>query len=162
MQDDPLSQLRDIHLPTEPSWWPPAPGWWIAALLAVAATIFLILKLRNRWRAGRPRRLALAELALAKQAQAQGAISTTEYLHQCNALIKRLWVRSLGHAEGASLTGTAWLQYLDAVHGSDAFTNGAGQVLGEARFAAESPDLKPEFHELVKRLLEREPVEQSS
>jgi hypothetical protein len=28
------AQLRDIHLPPDPSWWPPAPGWWMLAALA--------------------------------------------------------------------------------------------------------------------------------
>src|SRR5262249_2452544 len=34
---NPEVQLRDIHLPPEPSWWPPAPGWWIVAALVVVA-----------------------------------------------------------------------------------------------------------------------------
>ena len=29
-------QLRDIHLPESSLWWPPAPGWWILALLLIA------------------------------------------------------------------------------------------------------------------------------
>ena len=42
---DPLSELRDIHLPDPVSWWPPAPGWWIAVgigfgLLAAAGIGF--------------------------------------------------------------------------------------------------------------------------
>jgi hypothetical protein len=28
-------QLRDIHLPAEPAWWPPAPGWWALAVIAL-------------------------------------------------------------------------------------------------------------------------------
>ncbi|HET9483332.1 MAG TPA: DUF4381 domain-containing protein, partial [Xanthomonadales bacterium] len=40
-------QLRDIHLPAEPSWWPPAPGWWLLAILVIAALVFLV---RFAWR----------------------------------------------------------------------------------------------------------------
>ena len=38
---NPELQLRDIHLPPEPSWWPPAPGWWLLAAILVAAIVVL-------------------------------------------------------------------------------------------------------------------------
>ena len=40
--------LRDIHLPGDPSWWPPAPGWWMLALLLVAAHLVLVRR-RERY-----------------------------------------------------------------------------------------------------------------
>ena len=36
MNADPLDALKDIYLPVEPHWWPPAPGWWITAALILA------------------------------------------------------------------------------------------------------------------------------
>ena len=29
--------LRDLHLPDAIGWWPPAPGWWVLFVLALAA-----------------------------------------------------------------------------------------------------------------------------
>jgi len=35
----PGPELRDIHLPPEPSWWPPAPGWWVLGCLLLAVLL---------------------------------------------------------------------------------------------------------------------------
>ena len=54
--------LRDIHLPADPSWWPPAPGWWLLgamALLAIAGIVWFWLRRR---RVRRRERRALDEL----------------------------------------------------------------------------------------------------
>ncbi|HAU18090.1 MAG TPA: DUF4381 domain-containing protein, partial [Marinobacter adhaerens] len=39
---DPLSQLRDIHLPETGGLWPPAPGWWVLAILLIAVLAALV------------------------------------------------------------------------------------------------------------------------
>ena len=48
--------LRDLHLPGEPSWFPPAPGWWLLAVLLIIAAIVLLRywqrRRRRRWVAG--------------------------------------------------------------------------------------------------------------
>ena len=44
-------ELRDIHLPTEISWWPLAPGWWIVIgliLLGIVISIFLYRRQQAR------------------------------------------------------------------------------------------------------------------
>ena len=46
--------LRDIHEPLAPSWWPPAPGWWLVALVLLAAVAW------GGWRRWRRRRRHLA------------------------------------------------------------------------------------------------------
>ncbi|MBL4782619.1 MAG: DUF4381 domain-containing protein [Porticoccaceae bacterium] len=45
-----LEQLRDIHLPQAVHWWPPAPGWWLVALLSLALITWLYRYLRTRYR----------------------------------------------------------------------------------------------------------------
>jgi len=39
---NPLDMLRDIHLPGEVSAWPPAPGWWILAILSIAFILWIV------------------------------------------------------------------------------------------------------------------------
>ena len=48
MNPDPLAQLRDIHLPEPIGWWPPAPGWWLLALVFLSALIYVALWWRQR------------------------------------------------------------------------------------------------------------------
>ena len=64
MQIDPLSQLRDIHLPPPISWWPFAPGWWILIFAVTFASIWLTKTLLQRYRSNLYRRQALKNLSL--------------------------------------------------------------------------------------------------
>jgi hypothetical protein len=121
---NPELELRDIHLPPEPSWWPPAPGWWLLALLLVALGLLAGRLLLRRWRARR-RRLALqAEfdrvLAVAEPAARLAAISQ---------LLRR--AARVRDPASATLVGSAWLEFLDQACDPAAafFAQGAGRVL---------------------------------
>lgn len=132
--DDPLQQLRDIHLPADPSWWPPAPGWWLLALLALAALTGALWWLLQAWRLRRPRRLARQLLKALEERHGLGELSDAAYVHEVNEVLKRLLVRGLRRPGVAALQGEGWLRWLDAEARSRDFTTGPGRVLGEARF----------------------------
>ncbi len=103
---DPLAQLRDIHLPPPVTWWPPAPGWWLLALLAIALLLFAILRWR-RWR----RRSAYRRAALDELRRIDGGDASA-----INALLKRTALAA-GRHDAAALSGEAWLQFLEQTRG---------------------------------------------
>lgn len=118
---DPLAGLRDIHLPGMIEPWPPAPGWWLLALLAALAVIALCVWLLGRWRANRYRREALAELAsLLNDWQEHG--DNLAYLAALQRLLKRVALSSFPRENVASLTGEAWVQFLDQSTASHDFS----------------------------------------
>ena len=59
---DPLSQLKDIHLPEPIGFWPPAPGWWLLFFLLCLAIYFGGKALYAAWRKRRACSFALREL----------------------------------------------------------------------------------------------------
>jgi hypothetical protein len=110
---DPLAQLRDIHLPDPVSWWPPAPGWWLLAILVIGAIVAAV-----RWGMRRHRALAYRRQALLELEQAFRLRETDgdelAFLRTANAILKRAALQSFPRAELASLHGEAWAGFLDS------------------------------------------------
>lgn len=57
-----LATLHDIVEPAAISFWPPAPGWWLVALLALLVAVRLAQHGWTRWQRDRYRRAALRRL----------------------------------------------------------------------------------------------------
>ena len=151
-----LNQLRDIHLPEAPLWWPPAPGWWVLGTLALGLATWAAIRLLRRWRRFQPARTARhlhrgLTLELLDQ-----SITPTAWLHRTNEVLKRLAVHGLGHRRMIPAWGDDWLRYLDSRYGEPAFSRGAGRCLGQARFRRNTEVDVRALSALVNRLLNRE------
>ncbi|HEX5126979.1 MAG TPA: DUF4381 domain-containing protein [Rhodocyclaceae bacterium] len=129
-----LSGLRDIHLPPPISWWPPAPGWWLlVALVPLLGLVFYIvlrLRRRNRWRV-----VALAELTHLRQQYAAQNLSAQKLVGELSVLLRRVAISRFPREQVASLSGEAWLEFLDHALGDEAvFKTDGGRLLSVAPY----------------------------
>jgi len=119
--------LHDVHLPPEPSWWPPAMGWWwvlgIMALLVLGALVALAYWYYRRTR--QARWLALFDRHLAK------TDNTAAQLAAASELLRRA-ARQVDR-KAAQLQGERWLAFLDGKV-SGRFSQGAGRILLDGSF----------------------------
>jgi hypothetical protein len=113
-----LDALQPLLPPPPVPWWPPAPGWWLLAVgvpLLLCALWYLSIRLHRR-PAHEPeldsrRQRALDELAsLAKPYYQQPA---GPWLQQLNGLLKRLCLQHYPDSHCQTLSGRAWLAFLD-------------------------------------------------
>lgn len=120
----PELELRDIHLPPEPSWWPPAPGWWLLALVTVIGAVVVGRMLWRRWRAQQYRRALLTEFDAVL-----GRAAPDAQLAAISQLLRR--AARLRDPASATLVGSAWLAFLDQACDPAAafFAQGGGRVL---------------------------------
>jgi hypothetical protein len=123
--------LRDIHLPAEPGFWPPAPGWWLLFALLVAWAFWLARLGWRRYRQWRRRRRILGELDRLRARRLQGPA----LIAAVSALLKRVALSRYPRAEVAALTGEAWVAFLDRSGGDGRFARGAGRMLAEGAYA---------------------------
>ncbi len=137
---DPLAELKDIHLPPPPEFWPPAPGWWLLAALATLACAYLIYLGVKYWRKNAYRRYALAELEqIFAQYKGQDSIIMTE----TNELLKRVALTRYPRDKVANLTGESWVAFLDASANVHDFSMGPGQVLVDGPYANDNKQGQP-------------------
>ncbi len=118
----PPLELRDIHLPAEPSWWPPAPGWWLLAAILIGLLIWAVQAL-VRVRRARARLWSM-------RVQFEAALANTEARTRIAAISEMLRrAARLSNPEAAQLQGEAWLQFLDGDSGKAEFSQGPGRIL---------------------------------
>ncbi|HZX69969.1 MAG TPA: DUF4381 domain-containing protein, partial [Rhodanobacter sp.] len=99
--------LRDIHLPAEPSWWPPAPGWWLLAVLLLVA-IVVVVSLWRRHRRVRGRQQQILDELDQLVRQHRDDDSPQALLRDLHQLLRR--VARLHDPEAALQRGEAWRQ----------------------------------------------------
>lgn len=108
MEQDPLSQLRDIHLPDPGGFWPPAPGWWALLILAL-----VLLALVSWWLIRRHRRNRWLVQALSEIDQLAVATDRdTDWFRRLNQLLKRCARHRYPQRFPESLSGNAWVDFL--------------------------------------------------
>ncbi len=108
MEQDPLSQLRDIHLPQPGGFWPPAPGWWILLLIVLALTILAFVLVRRKHRRNRWLRAAKKEL----QRLEQSASADNQWFAALNQLLKQSARVRYPQRVPESLSGEPWIRFL--------------------------------------------------
>lgn len=109
MEQDPLSQLRDIHLPEPGGFWPPAFGWWILLalllLLVIAALAWWLRRRhRHRWKAPALERL--------EQLEAAGG-ADNQWFSDLNETLKRGAMVCHSSRYPESLSGEQWVHFLE-------------------------------------------------
>ncbi len=119
--------LRDIHLPPDIGFWPPAPGWWLllAGLVLVALGGLWLIRFRQR---RHYRRLALRDLARLE------ASVNIELAASLSRLLRQAALCHFARQEVAGLQGVAWLKFLDRPFNDAPFSEGVGQVLADAPY----------------------------
>ena len=147
-----LSGLRDIHLPIEPPWWPPAIGWWLLLLGFCVATLVVYGVFLYWW--SRPKQYALRELKQIWREQTD----TIARARQTSALLKRVALLNFSRRKVAALTGDAWIDFLLSKTGS-VFSESQLQLLAFASYmpsnyqdTGRADDLYPAAVQAIKHL----------
>ena len=104
----PLDKLHDFYQPPPPAWTPQTVGWYVVFAIAGLIALWAIIHNLRRWHANAYRRQALRELQ-------------TVPPDQFSALIKRTALSVWPREKVASLSGEAWLSFLNQTAASGLF-----------------------------------------
>ncbi|HKJ50632.1 MAG TPA: DUF4381 domain-containing protein [Gammaproteobacteria bacterium] len=130
-------ELRDIHLPADSLWWPPAPGWWLLPVL-VLLLVAALLWLRSRRRHPSFDRLSILELRQIRREYDAGRADSGAVINAVASLLRRVLIGYRGRTVAAASTGGAWLGQLEQLVSRPAFSDQQLQLLARGRYRAET------------------------
>ena len=131
-----LAQLADIHLPAEISFWPPAFGWWILALLLLIAGSFATRKLYEKAERRKACQYALAELenCLEKLDESAGQKKLLRYVNDVNTVLRRVALAKFPESNPGSLVGETWIAFIRRTGNSSQLDDQLSAALSHGRF----------------------------
>lgn len=103
--------LKDIHLPQDISWFPPAPGWWLIlfCIIALVVAYYFYRQYRKRRRL-RDEALYLLNSIKLDYHQHRNSLRC---LNELSALYRRVVLSLYPRHEVAGLSGQDWLDFLN-------------------------------------------------
>ena len=142
MNQQPVLQLHDIHLPEAAGWWPPAIGWWVLASISLALLIWIAViiwkwlkfqswrkKLINEFHAKVSTLTAdTDDLDIHETANRAQVIAITEALRQSALTL-------FPENTVANLTGNDWLDFLEKNSVNTPFKQSPGNLLIKAPYS---------------------------
>jgi len=151
--DSLLTQLKDLHIPS-PIYWPLAPGWYILLffLLLILGSVayygYHLWKKRKKIKQENPSQWIHHELSLIEDKLKKQDPST---LIACSTLLRRVALLQYPRSDVASLTGEAWLSFLDTSGNTLEFTQGSGRLLITAPYQSSWHEETPTVFSLTKQ-----------
>lgn len=134
-----LAQLADIHLPEPVSFWPPAPGWWLLALLLLIGIAYLAYRLQQARIRRKIVAFAMAELdkcyqSLASSTETDANLRQLRYVNEVNSVLRRVALVHYPQANVASLAGQAWVDFIRQKGDSSLLDDDIAKALSHGRF----------------------------
>jgi hypothetical protein len=123
--------LRDIHLPSPVSWWPPAIGWWLLLGAICATTVVIVLWWRRRQtRRHAPTTIARHELVRLRSAWLQHG-DAQRLVSDLSTWLRRVSMSLSSRQHAAGLIGSKWLNFLDEAAGQPIFRGSHDRLVAE-------------------------------
>ena len=135
--------LKNLHLPDAIGWFPPALGWWLLVVLIPLLLMFLYWCYQRL-----TRKTSLKTAKRLLNTIKNSTANNSEKLVELSALLRRVAISVAPRAQTASLTGQAWLAFLDSSLNDAPFTKGAGRCLADAPYR-KSPPSEQEIFQLI-------------
>jgi hypothetical protein len=122
--------LKDIHLPESIGWYPPAMGWWLLAIGLPLLVAFFY------WLYKRLVRKSAIKTATKILVDLKQDVNKDNFQKLCelSILLRRAAISIFPRSEVASLTGQAWLDFLDRSMSGKPFSEGVGACLADAPY----------------------------
>lgn len=149
---DPLANLRDIHLPDAIGLWPLAPGWWFVIIIASLLFIILFYAVRRYRQTTAFKRTASQQLDRLNNQ----CLEDNLYLKQLNQLLKQTALAVNPREDISRLNGKAWLNFLDRDLAEPEFSQGAGQALECGPYSPNANFDRQSLHALVQQWIKRQ------